>query len=91
MDYEPVKCTAFHGHEGLVNRLMALNTKLLNARDSSGSTPLHEAVKGGHLSVAKRLIDLGADVEAKDNASQTILHIAAVIGNTEAIKAILKK
>ncbi|XP_068974496.1 ankyrin repeat domain-containing protein 16-like [Bombus flavifrons] len=81
---------AFHGHEGLVNRLMALNTKLLNARDSSGSTPLHEAVKGGHLSVAKRLIDLGADVEAKDNASQTILHIAAVIGNTEAIKAILK-
>lgn len=81
MDYEPVKCTAFHGHEALVNRLMALNTKLLNARDFSGSTPLHEAVKGGHVSVAKRLINLGADIKAKDSANQTFLHIAAIIGN----------
>ena len=68
---------------------MALNSNFLNARDSTGSTPLHESVKGGHLIVTKRLIDLEADVNATDNG-QTILHVAAIIGNEEAVKDILE-
>lgn len=62
----------------------------MNARDSSGSTPLHEAVKGNRLAVAKQLISFGADVEATDNVGQTVLNVAAIIGNVEAVENILK-
>lgn len=88
--YSLINFLAFHGHERLVDQLLALNSNFLNARDSTGSTPLHESVKGGHLIVTKRLIDLGADVNATDNVGQTILRIAAIIGNEEAMKDILE-
>lgn len=88
--YSLINFLAFHGHERLVDQLLALNSNFLNARDSTGSTPLHESVKGGHLIVTKRLIDLGADVNATDNVGQTILRIAAIIGNEEAVKDILE-
>ena len=81
---------AFHGHERLIDRLVKLNANLLSARDSSGSTPLHEATKGSHLTVVKKLIKLGADVRATDNVGQTILHVAALTGNTEIVRYILE-
>ncbi|KOC66925.1 Ankyrin repeat domain-containing protein 16 [Habropoda laboriosa] len=81
---------AFHGHEHLIDRLVALNSNFLGARDSSGSTPLHEAIKAGHLCAAKEIIRLGADVRATDNVGQTILHVAALTGNVEAVKYILE-
>lgn len=40
--------------------------------------------------MTKRLIDLEADVNARDNVGQTILHVAAIIGNEEALKDILE-
>lgn len=40
--------------------------------------------------MTKRLIDLEADVNARDNVGQTILHVAAIIGNEEAVKDILE-
>lgn len=69
---------------------MALNANLLNARDSSGSSPLHEAVKHGNLNATKCIVSLGADVNLVDNVRQTILHVAASTGNAEAIKYILE-
>ncbi|XP_017890724.1 ankyrin repeat domain-containing protein 16-like [Ceratina calcarata] len=80
---------AFHGHKALIDRLVKLNANMLNARDSSGSIPLHETIKGGHLSLAKRLIELGAEIGAEDNVGQTILHVAALAGDVEAVKYIL--
>nr|XP_003706405.1 PREDICTED: ankyrin repeat domain-containing protein 16-like isoform X2 [Megachile rotundata] len=80
---------AFHGHEGIIDRLAALNSNFLNSRDSSGSTPLHEATKAGYLNVVKQIIQLGADVRATDNVDQTILHVAALTGNTEIVRYIL--
>ncbi|XP_076668630.1 ankyrin repeat domain-containing protein 16 isoform X3 [Andrena cerasifolii] len=76
---------SFHGHEGIIEQLVALNSSVLNTRDSSGSTPLHEAIKGGRLAAAQRIIELGADVAATDNVGQTILHVAALAGNTAAV------
>lgn len=81
---------AFHGHERVINLLVASNASLLDARDSSGSSPLHEAMKHGSLNAAKCIISLGADVNLVDNIGQTILHVAALIGNAEAAVYILE-
>ena len=69
---------------------MKKNSKLLNSRDSSGSTPLHESIKSKSFEVTKLLIELGADVTAVDDVGQSILHIAATVGNIKTINYILK-
>ncbi|XP_076178137.1 ankyrin repeat domain-containing protein 16 [Ptiloglossa arizonensis] len=81
---------AFHGHKGIIERLAAVYPSLVDARDSSGNTPLHEAIKGGHLAEVEQIIELGADTRATDNVGQTILHVAALTGNTDAVRYILK-
>ncbi|KAG7201780.1 hypothetical protein KM043_004500 [Ampulex compressa] len=82
---------AFHGHRHVLDVLMAANSNLVNAVDASGASPLHEAIKSGNLEVVNEIIRLGADVRAKDNVGQTILHIAALTGNVAAIECILRK
>lgn len=42
-----------------------------------GTTALHDAAKYGKVSIAKLLIDKGADVHAKDRAGFTPLHVSA--------------
>lgn len=80
---------AFNGHEEIIDLLSTADPGLVNARDSSGATPLHEAVKGGNLNILKRLIRLGADFRAVDKVGQTILHIASLIGNVVMLEYIL--
>jgi len=74
----------------VINLLVASNINLLNAQDSSGSSPLHEAIKHRNLDAAKYIIYLGADVTLADNVGQTILHIAALTGNAETVEYILE-
>ncbi|KAI4504077.1 hypothetical protein M0802_000548 [Mischocyttarus mexicanus] len=80
---------AFNGHEKIIDLLSTADPGLVNARDSSGATPLHEAVKSGNLNLLKCLIRLGADFRAVDKVGQTILHIASLIGNVEILEYIL--
>ena len=53
------------------------------ARDRDGTTPLHEAAKGGNLAVARLLLERGADVHAANRYGLTPLHEAARGGNWE--------
>jgi len=55
-----------------VNTLLARKYPV-NRFDSLGKTPLHYAVREGHLDVVKRLLRAGADVNAHDEKT---------IGNT---------
>jgi len=41
--------------------------ELLKAKDASGATALHYAAFGGHSQVAELLVELGADVNARDD------------------------
>jgi ankyrin repeat protein len=47
----------------------------LDARDNLGWTPLMNAAHHARLAVASRLLELGADVSAKNNQGQTVLHL----------------
>ena len=40
-------------------------------------TPLHLAVKGGHVRVVEYLLQVGADVDKKDSLDRTPLDVAA--------------
>jgi ankyrin repeat protein len=53
---------------------------------SAGNTPLHWAAETGRLDLAKLLLENGADVNAKNQASQTPLHFAARANQIELAK-----
>ena len=51
-----------------------------------------EAVRDGHESIARLLVDKGADVRAKDRTSSTVLHYAAseLRGRVAVVKYLLE-
>ena len=55
-----------------------------------GATPLQLASAIGSPEDLRKLIALGANPNAQDNASWTALHFAAEAGNTESIRLLLK-
>lgn len=54
-------------------------------------TPLHCSVSFGHVPEAKLLLDLGADIEARDNFFMTPLHSAATHLHIPTIRLLLEK
>jgi ankyrin repeat protein len=60
--------------------LLALDARLVHARDKDGSTPLHCATWKGHQQIVALLLDVGADVNAQNHNEHwgtTPLHAAA--------------
>lgn len=63
----------------------------LNARDAHGRTPLMVATFARHLAAVDALMDAGADSDLLENDKYDALTIAAVDGNTEMVKLLIKK
>jgi ankyrin repeat protein len=51
---------------------------------ASGKTPLHFAARDDNVRVARRLLELGAQLDSKTNEELTPLHTAAIYGATHA-------
>lgn len=62
----------------------------VNARNTLGRTPLHEAARYGRLDCAFYLCRHGADVTAQDSDGLTPLHHAAHIGACGVVAMLLK-
>jgi|GEM_PF-2766675 len=88
------------GHHNLrsepLNNLLLLSPTTVNARDSSGNTPLHKAASVGKKEVVELLLAHGADVKArievdneKDAIGDTPLHVAVSRGRTEVAELLL--
>ncbi|GAO37266.1 ankyrin [Sulfuricella sp. T08] len=74
-----------------VEKILATNKNLINARTELGSTPLHIAASSSNPGIAKLLVAKGANVNARDNNGSTPLHIAAFTGKKELVEFFLSK
>ena len=77
------------GDLGLIEKVVEENPAALDRRMSrfeGGQTPLHFAISRKRYDILDLLIDLGADLEAKDMAGQTALAMAMLRGDQEAMR-----
>ena len=56
-----------------------------------GRTPLHNASRDGDLDEVRRLLEAGADIEARDNEGETPLHDACWNGHLEIARLLLDR
>ena len=76
---------------GMIMKTMLerIKQKDLNMRDKQGNTPLYAALTVNNNECAWLLIEAGADIHAKNENSQTMLHGAAAASNAEIMKFLL--
>ena len=53
------------------------------------ASPLHRAAENGDLGEMRRLIDMGYNVNDRDNKNRTPLHVAALSGREEVVLALI--
>jgi catechol 2,3-dioxygenase-like lactoylglutathione lyase family enzyme len=73
----------------LIRTVVEQNPEAIDRRMSrfeQGQTPLHFAINRKRYDILDLLIDLGADLEAKDNSGQTALAVAMLRGDDEAMR-----
>jgi ankyrin repeat protein len=74
LDRAPLLYLADLGFFDLVQHFIPKRRQDVHAKDRHGRTILHLAASGGHLDVARILIECGADVKVADDAGETPLH-----------------
>lgn len=64
------------GSQSALEKIVAADPALVKSHDAGGSTPLHHAAGFGTLDAITKLLDAGADVNAKNRRGSTPLHWA---------------
>jgi hypothetical protein len=80
---------ALFGYKAMAELLVKKGGADLEAKNDSGYTPLHRAVRSGHKDTAQLLLDSGANVDATDKKGRTPLFAAAEQGSAEMIKLLI--
>jgi ankyrin repeat protein len=70
----PLYYAALTGFHGLVEHLIAVDSRDVNRRGGSHTTPLHAASVKGHINVASLLLKNGADPDSRDHLGRAPLH-----------------
>jgi ankyrin repeat protein len=87
----PLHNAAYLGNLEIVDLLLKKGATSLNEGNFRGQTPLHFACERGHPEVVTRLLDAGADIEAKDMIGRTPLMVTARSRNMEIAKDLIKR
>ena len=73
-------------HLDIVNLLLDHHHIDLNVCNNVKDTPLHMAVKGGHLEIVRKLIQKGARFGSRNNESLTPVQVAIIENHTKVAK-----
>ncbi|HSB63453.1 MAG TPA: ankyrin repeat domain-containing protein [Thermoanaerobaculia bacterium] len=77
----------FFGHTALADLLLAAGADpSAAATNAMKVTPLHSATARGDAAMVKKLLDKGADPDARQQGGWTSLHSAAAQGNVEIVR-----
>lgn len=88
--YTPLGLASFFGHEAIAHDLLARGAEVnVASRNRLQVMPLHSAVAGRHLQIAKALLEHGAGVNAAQQDGFRPLHGAAQNGQEEMVLLLL--
>jgi ankyrin repeat protein len=87
----PLHLAAAVGDSEVIEALpKAAVRKLLEKLDAADRTPLMHAAAKGNIRTARALLDLGADVNARNSTGDTALRVAASDGTPDVAKLLLE-
>lgn len=91
--WTPLHLAGFFGRDECAVQLLAAGASLTAlSRNSTGNTPLHAALAGAtNDALVARLLDAGADVNARGESGITPLHLAASRGNRTLCELLLAR
>jgi ankyrin repeat protein len=87
----PLHNAAYLGNLEIVDLLLKKGATSLNEGNFRKQTPLHFASERGHPEVAARLLDAGADIEARDMVGRTPLMTTGISKNIEVAEGLIKR
>ncbi|XP_076445109.1 uncharacterized protein LOC143283010 [Babylonia areolata] len=85
----PVHLAAKFGRTNIVREIVRMDKTVLHDEDDNSNTALHLAAQYGHNKVAEVLLELGADVSARNYSQWTPLDLAASKGWTKTCSVLL--
>jgi len=85
----PLSCAAARGQLKVVKLFAPRFDKILNTRDDKQSTPVLNALMNRHLEVTHYFLDIHADHSVVDEHGNSLLHIAAGIGDLLMVRRLL--
>jgi hypothetical protein len=72
-----------NGLTSSVKRILSIRNINVNVKNVNGNTPLHYAVRNGHVEITRLLLENGAEVNVKSVGGFTPLHWAAWNGHVD--------
>jgi ankyrin repeat protein len=88
----PLHYAALWDLYSIVELLINEHSQNVNSQDFTGSaTPLHLASCDGHIKIARRLLECGANVKAQNKDKETPLHVASKRGQTEVARVLIER
>lgn len=80
-----------YGENKIIELLLESGADMDKHRTTSGKTLLHLAARDNIVWIARRCLDLGANINDRDEYGQTPLHVAAMYGSMHAAQALLQR
>ncbi|XP_071041842.1 alpha-latrocrustotoxin-Lt1a-like [Parasteatoda tepidariorum] len=85
-----IHAAAATGRVNMLKRILEVDRKVLNQKDSKGYTPLHIAIENNRSDFVNELVKQGADVNAKTNEDNvTPLHLAVRFQSEKSVEHLL--